>query len=205
MSNPNHFDLQSLPAWPQSQASLGDQTVFLIQVANRLGLHDAADAVTQLIPRISEARYGYHVDIEPGIEPDGCVIDEGNYHNCIYAKEGMRKEQCKYWRIVKSNGAVQWKHKALINLMKEISEDCWCAGWKRGLEYALWEIVQNPSNNEYGQGKVSLEDIQSLKEISSEIGGWFIQSDKPGAPLFVPMEEWVGIFRDYMDSLCKAK
>lgn len=74
-----------------------------------------------------------------------------------------------------------------------------------GLEYALWEIVQNPDNNKYGQGRVSLEDIQSLKEISSEIGGWFMRSDKPGTPLFVPMEEWKGIFRDHTDSLCKAK
>lgn len=96
-------DLHSLPTWPQSQESLSSQLGFLVQVANRLGLHDAADAVTQLIPRISEVRYGCHIDIEPGIEPDGCVIDEGNYHNCIYAKEGMRKEQCKYWQIVVPN------------------------------------------------------------------------------------------------------
>lgn len=96
-------DLYSLPSWPQSQEPLSNQLGLLVQVANRLGLYDAADAVTQLVPRINEVRYGCHVDIESGIEPDGCVIDEGNYHNCSYAKEGMKKEQCKYWRIVVPN------------------------------------------------------------------------------------------------------
>lgn len=96
-------DLHSLPVWPQSQESLSSQLGFLVQVANRLGLYDAADAIKQLESRIDEVQYGCHVDIEPGIELSGCVIDEGNYHDCIYAKEGMRKEQCKHWRIVVPN------------------------------------------------------------------------------------------------------
>jgi hypothetical protein len=50
-----------------------------------------------------EITYGCHCDLESmdeGFEPDGCVIDEGNYHECIYAKEGMRKEDCEYWRKI---------------------------------------------------------------------------------------------------------
>ena len=96
------FDIQQLPSWPQSQASLSDQMASLVQVANRLGLYDAGDAVKQFVPRLEEVHYGCHVDLEPGNEPDGCVIDTGELHNCIYAKSEMRKEQCKYWRIVQS-------------------------------------------------------------------------------------------------------
>ncbi len=96
----NPIDLSKLPAWPQSQASLADQMADLIRVANRLGLYDAADAVRQMAPKIGKVRYGCHVDLFDGASPDGCVIDTGEYHNCIYAEEGMRKEQCKYWRII---------------------------------------------------------------------------------------------------------
>jgi hypothetical protein len=95
-------DLHQLPAWPQSQKSLSEQMAMLVQIANRLGLYDAADAVRQLTPRLDEVKYGCHVELDPGMEPDGCVIDEGRPEDCIYAKPGMRKEQCEYWRIVAS-------------------------------------------------------------------------------------------------------
>jgi hypothetical protein len=94
------LDLHNLPAWPQSQESVTDQLASLVLIANRLGLYDAADAVKQMSGNIPPLKYGCHVDLEPHQEPDGCVIDDGNFHNCVYAKPGMRKEQCKYWRIV---------------------------------------------------------------------------------------------------------
>ena len=94
------IDLQALPAWPQSHDSIARQMADLIQVANRLGLYDAADAVKQMAGNLEKLAYGCHVDLEPGSHPDGCVIDTGDLADCIYAKEGMRKEQCQYWRVV---------------------------------------------------------------------------------------------------------
>lgn len=96
-------DIQSLPVWPQSQESLREQMAVLIQVANRLGLYDASDAITQKMPNLATVQHGCHVDLFDGFEPDGCVIDEGRINDCIHAKKGMRKEQCEYWRIVKGN------------------------------------------------------------------------------------------------------
>lgn len=93
------LDITQLPVWPQRQDALSSQIADLIVIANRLGLHDAADAVKQMVPNLSEVKYGCHVDLEPGQEPDDCVIDTGDLFNCIYAKESMRKEQCKYWKI----------------------------------------------------------------------------------------------------------
>jgi hypothetical protein len=93
------IDLSKLPTWPQSQEPLADQMAGLISVANRLGLHDAADAVRQMAENIGELRYGCHVDLEPGMFSTSCVIDEGLFDNCSLAHRGMRKEQCKYWRI----------------------------------------------------------------------------------------------------------
>ena len=95
------IDLQKIPAFPQSQESLSRQIAILVAVANRLGLYDAADAVRLSAGPLDEPKYGCHVDVEQGVQPDDCVIDEDRHHECIYAKPGMRKEQCKYWRIIK--------------------------------------------------------------------------------------------------------
>lgn len=46
----------------------------------------------------SEVPYGCHVDLEPGEEPDGCVLDEGCPEDCIYASRISCKEECSYWR-----------------------------------------------------------------------------------------------------------
>ena len=45
-------------------------------------------------------RNGCHCDLDPGMEPDGCVIDDGEPWNCIYAKDVEKKERCKYWKII---------------------------------------------------------------------------------------------------------
>lgn len=42
--------------------------------------------------------YGCHVDLAPGEEPDGCVIDEDVQGNCIYAKKHRTREGCPYWQ-----------------------------------------------------------------------------------------------------------
>jgi len=51
----------------------------------------------------TEIKYGCYCDIETMVEPkpDHCVIDRGDYADCIYANETMKKEECEYWRPVK--------------------------------------------------------------------------------------------------------
>jgi hypothetical protein len=63
-------------------------------------MYKAADALSQIFGQIDNIRYGCHCDLEQGMQPDGCVIDDGTLSLCHYAKPGMRKEQCQYWRIV---------------------------------------------------------------------------------------------------------
>lgn len=56
-------------------------------------------------------KYGCHCDLDEGMEPDGCVIDSGERHNCIYAKTIEVKEQCEYWRVIVTDSGVQEKSK----------------------------------------------------------------------------------------------
>ena len=44
-----------------------------------------------------EPVYGCHCDLDTGEQPYGCVIDDGRNNDCIYANEGMKKEDCMYW------------------------------------------------------------------------------------------------------------
>lgn len=94
------FDLTKIPAFPQRQDSVSAQLEDLRLVANRLGMYDAADAISQMFPRLEELKYGCTVDwATEGIVDETCVIDEGAVHTCHYAKDGMRREQCEYWRL----------------------------------------------------------------------------------------------------------
>lgn len=97
------MNLNQLPSdWPQRQDSVADQLADLRLIANRLGFYDAADVIAQWCKNLPELRYGCHCDLEPHMTPDDCVIDSGRYHDCVYAKPGMRKEQCEYWRPITS-------------------------------------------------------------------------------------------------------
>lgn len=107
------MNLEEIPTKPQRQDSLTDQLADLIRVANRLGMYDAADAVTQIHGNSERVRYGCHCDLEEGMTPDGCVIDDGTHGLCIHAKPGMRKEQCRYWRIIDKPTALVMDTKTL--------------------------------------------------------------------------------------------
>ena len=48
-------------------------------------------------------KYGCHVDLEEGQEPDNCVLDGGDVEHCFYAKtygENAR-QKCKEWKPIK--------------------------------------------------------------------------------------------------------
>lgn len=94
--------LDDIPSRPQRQDSTMEQLRDLIPIANKLGLYDAADAIRQLFDtdKVDQIQYGCHVDLEPHMEPDDCVLNTGEIHNCVYAKEGMRPEQCQYWKPI---------------------------------------------------------------------------------------------------------
>ncbi len=81
----------------------------------------------------------------------------------------------------------------LAELMGDISEDCYCAGWMMGLEHALWAMVLG-GPREYGMGEVTEEQVARLKQLSDACGGWIVWSEGDGET-FVPLEEWEQIAR----------
>lgn len=83
----------------------------------------------------------------------------------------------------------------LRDLMSDISEDCWFAGWLIGLEYSLWEMVQG-GDRKFGIGAVQEIDIDEMRRLSEEIDGWLAWSESEMEVAFVPMVEWLAMYAE---------
>jgi hypothetical protein len=78
----------------------------------------------------------------------------------------------------------------LYRRMSDISEEGYAAGWRIGLEFALWRMLQG-GDRRYGQTVVSADDLEELRLLSERAGGW-IWTDRDGSdqPQLVPWEVW---------------
>lgn len=67
------------------------------------------------------------------------------------------------------------EHK-LYELMSEISEDCYFAGWMHGNEFALWD-ARNTGRLEYGLTKIDRDLLSKVAALSVRCGRWIIWRD----------------------------
>jgi hypothetical protein len=91
--------------------------------------------------------------------------------------------------------------RALVSLMEELSEECWCAGWMNGLEYDLWGIVVGDRSADYGQWTVTPAQIADMKAFSERIGGWIVWAEGDRDDWnweswrrIVPLDEWLPMY-----------
>jgi hypothetical protein len=108
------------------------------------------------------------------------------------------KEQCEHYRqfIVETNTlsdyydclycdlASEGAQLGLFALMAGISEECWCAGWMSGNEFALWKVKPD---TQYGQGVITERQARLLELLSEECDGWWMWED---GPKFVSREKF---------------
>ena len=79
----------------------------------------------------------------------------------------------------------------LAELMSEISEDHYCAGWLDGLEYELWGIVSGARDNSFGFGPIERWKIKRLKALAAATGGWIERKQQAAHETFVPLNAWL--------------
>ncbi len=82
----------------------------------------------------------------------------------------------------------------LAELMSEISEEGYCAGWMSMLEFDLWEII-NGGNREYGRYEVTQNDIDQLNSLSQECGRWIIFDDANDETA-IDLKTWKKMYAD---------
>lgn len=81
--------------------------------------------------------------------------------------------------------------------MSRISEAGYCTGWNVDLEFFLWQAV-NGGSREFGVKTITDAEIAHLKTLSEQSGGWWHWSEERTKTLFIPMEQWQEIYRDYL-------
>lgn len=96
----------------------------------------------------------------------------------------------------------------LYELMEEISQECWCAGWLDSLSFDLWEIAYHwnfADAIEYGQSNVTYPQIIELLRLSKELGGWLIYDEKnedyskdENDTRIVRVRKWWEMYVEYM-------
>lgn len=93
------------------------------------------------------------------------------------------------------------KQQELYDLMSDISEDCYCAGWMMGNEYAIWGALTD-GDRRYGMSEMDAGQLEKCRILSDELGGWIVWVDdeqdpdlpvEEWGPRFIPMDRWLGM------------
>ncbi len=96
----------------------------------------------------------------------------------------------------------------LAELMSEISEDCYCAGWIIDNEYGIWEAMYT-GNLHYGRDEIDRFKLERCRALSVLTGGWVVWLDDETIPkkslsdagkYFASMEDWLMLYRERLKS-----
>jgi hypothetical protein len=73
----------------------------------------------------------------------------------------------------------------LVRRIHEISSDLFPeVGWAPDVEYDLWRAVLD------GPERASRADIEELRQLSIEAGGWYVFAGESENPEFLPLAKW---------------
>lgn len=87
------------------------------------------------------------------------------------------------------------KQQKLAKIMGDISEECYSAGWYRGLECVQWHAVIN-GERKFGQGIVTQKEIIKLK-LASEVCNAWIYFDEQFKETAIDLDVWKKKFTDF--------
>jgi hypothetical protein len=94
---------------------------------------------------------------------------------------------------------MQPAQRALLVYMRRLSEENWAAGWLMDLEYTLWDRVTRRRNRSEPASefeRANLADIEVLSWLAEQAGGWWHWDEASKEPKFVPLSEWLEIYRN---------
>jgi len=93
--------------------------------------------------------------------------------------------------------ALTESQRELADVMSEISQFCWFAGWLSGTEYRLWRFMTDPSDDEaWGNYPIPPDHREQLRQLSDSVGGWIYWRDGADVPFeeqgmtFIGLADW---------------
>ncbi|GAB3572169.1 hypothetical protein [Hymenobacter daeguensis] len=84
----------------------------------------------------------------------------------------------------------------LAYTMSCISERCWRAMWLDGLEYVLWDALENGPRR-YGNDEITSEDITALEILKRKCQRWIFFDDL-NEETVISIEEWQSKYIDFV-------
>lgn len=93
------------------------------------------------------------------------------------------------------------KQELLAQLMSDISEKCYSAGWEQGLEYVLWDAVIN-GEREYGHDIITKREIEALILLSNETNCRIVFDDDTEETA-IPLDIWQAKFKNDVSNNAK--
>lgn len=120
----------------------------------------ADEAITDVKRRIADGRYTY---------------SEAELQLTAEVERLRALEPVKVTTLIRSILAER-----LAELMTEISERCYCAGWMDGLERALYRVVFCEASRSFGMGEITQEQCDQLHAIATAADSWWYWDDGGG-------------------------
>lgn len=82
----------------------------------------------------------------------------------------------------------------LYNIMHQLSENTYSAGWLNELEFRLWDLVVDKTP--FGRmGEYEAKHTSAmLCELAKAAGGWWMWSKENTEVVFVPLKQWLEIY-----------
>jgi hypothetical protein len=85
--------------------------------------------------------------------------------------------------------------RALATYMSDLSEEFWCAGWMRDLEFMLWSVIEGKEAD--ASLTLTRNQLATLKSLSNACKGWIVFR-RDTQETFVSIPEWVQLFAAWL-------
>ena len=151
---------------------LTDAVAYELELSER-GAAGAANAIREALratlpaPDGEAVAYGCHCDLEPHMEPDGCVIDTGRRQDCFYARSTTKpiskKEECEYWQPIKFAHPTADAQSRIAELEALV---CRHEQNIRDMELLLSDSRRNLTESREREGR--------MREFAKEAHGWLL-------------------------------
>ncbi len=83
--------------------------------------------------------------------------------------------------------------RALADLMSDLSEECWCAGWLHNTEFDVWAMIVGDRDS-WGMGlaEAYAPELEAIKDMADRLGVWIVWDGDPVETDMraVPLPEW---------------
>lgn len=83
--------------------------------------------------------------------------------------------------------------RVLADLMSDLSEECWCAGWLHNTEVDVWAMLVGDRDS-WGMGlaEAYAPELESIKLMAEQLGVWIVWDGDPVKANMraVPLTEW---------------